>query len=278
MSGATRPHVDAWEMHAGQAYAAIGACSLAAYPVGFLLLKVKCGWSLYDCFPTVSDVERPVLAGNDVWAVDVVRRALLTCAVLLRTALIPALLIQAFPLLRPRSLRRRTVVFLRVAFYMSLIAWVASDIFQVTAGNDVQHRDSYTPHTIAAHLDVAALIVCNIALLAILADDTESTKAWLATGTLSLLKVSGAGLFLAAKLSTHSIVWQAVEWGMLVAMGVLQVSVGLAMPPSLKLDVQRLRVHRTEKSDVLVGSGWAPLARAWGTIASPQQAKGMFMA
>lgn len=252
----------AWEIRAGYAHAAVGICSLAAYPIGAILLKAKCGWS---CIPTVSDVERPLDTGTDVWTVDVMRRALIMSAVILRVVLVPTVLLQVFPLLRPPPFKSWALHLVRFVFYISLAFWTVSDLFQVFVGNDLKHRADYTPHTLAAHLDVFALVVCHIVLLVTLAADTESGKRWLVTGSLALCKLSAAALFLAVRLSTNSVMWQFIEWAMLGAIGGLHLSIGLAMPAGMKLNLRRLRVSRTSKSSLLVGPGYDALGQTWAS-------------
>jgi len=261
---------EAWKMRVGYVYAAVGICSLVTYPIGAMLLKVKCGWS---CVPTVSDVERPLSTGAEVWNVDIARRVLVSLAVLIRVALVPTILVQVFPLLR--GLRKAVLQPVRFVFYTSLAAWIASDIVQIVFGNDLRTRGQYTPHTIAVHIDIFALIVCHITLLVALACEAESEKRWLVVGTLALCKLSGAGLFLALTLSTNSLVWHFVEWAMIGAIGGLHVSVGLAMPASLLLNARRLKVHRpeAESSCSLVGPGCDAMQQSWMSSSLPAQLK-----
>lgn len=240
-----------WEMRAGYAYAAVGVCSLLAYPIGALLLKVKCGWS---CVPTVSDVERPLSA--EFGTEDIIRRVLMMFAVVLRNILVPAILIQVYPLLRPLSFQSQKAQLLKVAFYTSLAVWSVSDLFQVMVGNDLKHRADFTPHTIAIHIDIIALMACNIALMISLANDAETTRTFLVTGTMALLKVVCASVFLSLSLSTKSVIWQLIEWAMLGAIGGLHVSIGLAMPASLRMNFKRnFQVLRTERICPLLESG-----------------------
>lgn len=229
------------EIRAGYVHTAVGICSLISYPIGAIILESKCGWS---CFPTVSDVERPLPTGTDVLMLDIFRRALLCFAVFIRVALIPLILAQVFPLLRPPAFKN-TAAYISV-FYLLLTIWTLSDIFQVAVGNTLAQRADYTPHTIAVHMDVTSLILCNAVLIFSLASDSESRRPWLAIATMALLKVSLAGLFLACRLSSSSTTWQLVEWCMLGAMAGLHTSIGLAMPPTLRLNTGNLKVFRSE--------------------------------
>lgn len=246
----------AWEVQAGYAYAAVGICSLAAYPIGAILLEKKCGWS---CVPTVSDVERPLAYSNEVSAADVVRRALISLAVLLRIVLVPTILIQVFSLLRLK-MKPAMLYVVKTFFYIFLAVWIVSDFFQAVVGNDLKHRADYTPHTIAIHIDITALIIFHIVLLVSLSTDAENRGRWLAAASVALMKLTGAALFLAVRLSTTSVVWQFVEWAMLMAMGGLQVSVGLALPAGMKLNARSLKVSRTQKNPgLLMGAGYDSL-------------------
>lgn len=243
----------ACDIRIGFAYAAVGICSLIVYPIGALLLKTKCGSS---CFPTVSDVERP-LANNEVFTVDVVRRILVTSSVFLRVILVPIMLLQIFPLIKSPRFSSMTSRFLEIAFYASLSVWIISDIFQVAIGNSLEHRADYTPHTIAIHVDIIALIICHMVLLIALYNDAESGQKWLGVGAFAIVKVCMAALFLATFLSTTSSVWQLVEWGMLGAIGGLHTSVGLAMPASLKMNMRHLQVTRHNTARMIPDAGSA---------------------
>jgi hypothetical protein len=178
--------------------------------------------------------------------VDIFRRALLCFAVFIRVALIPLILAQVFPLLRPPAFKNAAAYISTAVFYLLLTIWTLSDIFQVAVGNTLAQRASYTPHTIAVHMDITSLILCNAVLIFSLYYEAESRRPWLATATMALLKVSLAGLFLAFRLSSSSTTWQLVEWCMLGAMAGLHTSIGLAMPPSLRLNMVSLKVFRSE--------------------------------
>lgn len=239
----------AWNLQAGLVYAAVGICSLGMYPVGALLLETKCGWT---CMPTVSDVERPLTDGADASGVDFVRRGLVVSAVFMRVILVPLMLVQIYYLMKSPRLSNRVSRLLEIVFHASLGLWIFSDLWQLTIGNSLEHRSDYTPHTTAAHIDISALIICHMVLLAILYNDDESGRHWLGVSTLALMKVSVAALFLAIRLSTISNVWQLVEWAMLGSIGVLHVSVGLAMPPTLKMS-RDLKVFRLNSTRMLPG-------------------------
>lgn len=254
-----------WEMRVGYVHAAVGLLSLAAYPIGAILLEVKCGWS---CMPTVSDVERSLSHGTDAWTVDVVRTVLMTLAVILRATIIPALVVQVFPLLRLHAFGFLRLQLLKTVFYTSLVAWTISDLLQLVVGNDRQHSSLYELHIVAARVDLTALILCNMALLLALSNDPESSKGFLVTGTMALLKIAAAGLFLTAKLATHNAMWQVVEWAMLVAIGGLQISIGLAMPAGLRLNPRRLKVFRADKNSILPGVGCGASGQTCGSMQS----------
>merc|ERR1719253_68282 len=249
------------ELRVGYVYAAVGICSVAAYPIGALFLESKCGWS---CVPTVSDVERPLTGLTEVWNVDILRRVLVSLAVFLRVALVPTILLQVFPLLKPPSCKEHTLKFLKLVFYASLAIWVASDFFQAATGNDLKHRADYTPHTLAIHIDIISLIICHIVLLIALYNDSESRRLFVAAGSFALLKVAAASLFLAVRLSTTSYMWQLVEWAMLFTMAGLQVCIGMAIPSGFKLDARRFKVSRLDSSLALIGSSCT--TQTWGSL------------
>jgi len=260
----------AWEIRAGYAYAAVGICSLAAYPIGAILLEAKCEWS---CVPTVSDVERPLQKGADVFAVDVIRSVLLSVAALMRLALVPTILIQVFQRLRLHSIQNVPLQFLRVAFYSCVTAWTVSDVVQVAVGNTQQHGTNFTLHTIAVHVNIIAMIAGHIVFLVSLAFDAESGRPWLVSGTAALLKLSGLALFLTVKLSMVSVVWHFAEWAMMAAIGGLHISVGMAMPPSLKLKARGLKVSRTGSSCALRVFSSDVMGRSWGSLPQSQMQK-----